>query len=79
VRKDIRVPVGTRGVAPRLDPAARAWLKDALARLDPGHAWIHELLRVSQPKSTRFLGESEFLFHIPSLISPKAWPDSTIL
>jgi len=31
-------------IAPRLDPAARAWLKGALARLDPGHAWIHELL-----------------------------------
>jgi len=36
-------------IAPRLDPAARAWLKDALARLAPGHAWIHELLRVLQP------------------------------
>src|ERR1700691_366156 len=31
-------------IAPRLDPAARVWLKGALARLDPGHAWIHELL-----------------------------------
>jgi hypothetical protein len=41
-------------IAPRLHPAARACLKDALARLDPGHAWIHELLRLSQPQSTRF-------------------------
>jgi hypothetical protein len=31
-------------IAPRLDPAARAWLKSALARLNPGHAWIHGLL-----------------------------------
>jgi hypothetical protein len=33
-------------IAPRLDPAARAWLKDALTRLDPGHAWIRELSRL---------------------------------
>jgi hypothetical protein len=33
-------------IAPRLDPAARAWLKGELARLDPGHAWIHELLQL---------------------------------
>jgi hypothetical protein len=32
-------------IAPRLDPGARAWLKGALARMDPGHAWLHEFSR----------------------------------
>jgi hypothetical protein len=32
-----------RFMAPRLDAAARAWLTDALARTDPGHAWIEDL------------------------------------
>lgn len=30
-------------VAPRLDPAARRWLADALARLHPGHPWLSRL------------------------------------
>ncbi len=30
-------------IAPRLDSGARAWLRDALARTDPGHAWIRRL------------------------------------
>jgi hypothetical protein len=30
-------------VAPRLDQGARAWLKDALTRMDPGHAWLQKL------------------------------------
>jgi hypothetical protein len=34
-------------IAPRLDPGARAWLRDALARIDPGHAWMRELLSIS--------------------------------
>ena len=29
-----------RLIAPRLDAPARAWLNEALARTDPGHAWI---------------------------------------
>ena len=33
-------------IAPRLDPSARAWLRDALARMNPSHAWIRELLRL---------------------------------
>jgi hypothetical protein len=31
-------------IAPQLDRGARAWLRDVLARLDSGHAWVHELL-----------------------------------
>jgi hypothetical protein len=31
-----------RLIAPRLDGDARAWLNDALARTDPGHAWNRE-------------------------------------
>ena len=31
-------------IAPRLDRGARAWLRDALARMDPGHAWVRELI-----------------------------------
>ncbi|HEY4444633.1 MAG TPA: hypothetical protein VGN30_10150 [Steroidobacteraceae bacterium] len=30
-------------IAPYLDPGARAWLRQALTRLDPGHAWIGKL------------------------------------
>lgn len=30
-------------IAPRLDPGGRAWLKEALSRLDPDHAWIRRL------------------------------------
>jgi hypothetical protein len=30
-------------VAPALSPAARAWLREALAVAHPGHAWIAEL------------------------------------
>jgi hypothetical protein len=33
-------------IAPRLDPGARAWLRDALEQLDPGHAWIREMSRL---------------------------------
>ena len=33
-------------IAPRLDPGARAWLRDALERVHPGHAWIGEISRL---------------------------------
>jgi hypothetical protein len=33
------------GVPPRLNPARRAWLAAALARVHPGHPWISELQR----------------------------------
>jgi hypothetical protein len=32
---------------PRLDAARREWLRDALARVHPGHAWLAELERVA--------------------------------
>jgi hypothetical protein len=32
-----------RNVAPRLDDGARAWLRDALKRLDPAHRWLEAL------------------------------------
>ena len=32
---------------PRLDTARREWLRDALARIHPGHAWLAELERVA--------------------------------
>ena len=32
-------------IAPRLDPRTRAWLRDALERVHPGHAWIGEISR----------------------------------
>jgi hypothetical protein len=28
---------------PHLEPAARAWLAEALARAHPGHAWLSRL------------------------------------
>ena len=28
---------------PMLDEAARQWLRDAVGRIDPNHAWVHEL------------------------------------
>jgi hypothetical protein len=28
---------------PMLDRSARRWLRDAIARMDPNHAWVHEL------------------------------------
>jgi hypothetical protein len=31
-------------IAPRLDAAARAWLKDALLALEPNHEWIPPLV-----------------------------------
>jgi hypothetical protein len=33
------------GVPPLLNPARRAWLAAALARVHPGHPWISELQR----------------------------------
>lgn len=30
-------------VLPRLDPAARRWLRDALTRVHPGHPWLADL------------------------------------
>jgi hypothetical protein len=35
--------------APRLDPDAHTWLRDALARFDPGHPWL-PALGVLQPR-----------------------------
>ena len=34
-------------IAPRLDPGSRAWLTDALARMNPSHAWMRDLLPIS--------------------------------
>ena len=31
------------GVLPLLDPSARRWLRDALARVHPGHAWLRRI------------------------------------
>ena len=33
-------------IAPRLGRGARAWLRDALARMDPGHAGGRQLLKL---------------------------------
>ncbi|HZS31366.1 MAG TPA: hypothetical protein VFA37_08930 [Gaiellaceae bacterium] len=35
-------------VLPRLDPPARRWLEEAIARLHPGHEWLAELERVGR-------------------------------
>ncbi len=32
-----------RACVPRLQPSARAWLRDALSRAHPGHPWIGNL------------------------------------
>ena len=34
-------------IAPWLDPSARAWLREALARMNPSHAWMRDLLPIS--------------------------------
>ena len=33
-----------RNTLPHLDPAQRAWLKDALSKAHPGHEWTQEIL-----------------------------------
>jgi hypothetical protein len=37
-------------IAPRLDPGARAWLRDAFARMNPSHAWVRDLSPMSDGK-----------------------------
>jgi len=38
---------------PRLDGERRAWLRDALARVHPGHAWLAELPRATGPEARK--------------------------
>ena len=40
-----------RRVAPRLDPGARAWLRDALVRLDARHEWLTALQVSAAPSA----------------------------